>query len=60
MNDRWYKSSYSSNHGGNCVECRTDSGTVDVRDTQHRSAGHLSFPTTEWSAFLADVRTDNL
>ncbi|WP_394298826.1 DUF397 domain-containing protein [Allosalinactinospora lopnorensis] len=33
---------------------------VRVRDTQNRTAGHLSFPPAEWSAFLADVRTDDL
>ncbi|WP_046470863.1 DUF397 domain-containing protein [Allosalinactinospora lopnorensis] len=58
--DGWFKSSYSKGGMDNCVECRTDRGTVDVRDTQNRSAGHLSFPVPEWSAFLADLRTGDL
>ncbi|WP_306368629.1 DUF397 domain-containing protein [Nocardiopsis sp. CC223A] len=53
----WHKSSYSAN-GANCVEARESAYGADVRDTQHREAGHLSFDRTEWSALLAGVRTD--
>ncbi|MBR8744042.1 DUF397 domain-containing protein [Nocardiopsis sp. MG754419] len=47
----WHKSSYS-NTGGQCVEVRETPGCAEVRDTQHREAGHLSFPVSEWSALL--------
>ncbi|PSK93598.1 uncharacterized protein DUF397 [Murinocardiopsis flavida] len=52
----WHKSSYS---GGNneCVEVREGPSTADVRDTQNRQAGHLSFHPGEWAAFLHQVRT---
>lgn len=50
------KSSYSQPRGGNCVEVADFHGGSAVRDTQHRDEGHLSFPTTEWSALLSSVR----
>ena len=54
---RWHKSSYSNESGGNCVECRTATANrIDMRDTQHRDLGHLSFPPTEWRALLGSVR----
>lgn len=28
---------------------------VDVRDTQNREQGHISFPAEEWKAFLAEL-----
>lgn len=49
--NHWHKSSYS-NTGANCVETREYSGGADVRDTQHREAGHLSFPSQEWAALV--------
>ncbi|WP_017623433.1 DUF397 domain-containing protein [Nocardiopsis chromatogenes] len=59
MND-WYKSSYSQGGGDNCVECRGGEGSVQVRDTQNRSLGHLSFPMEEWAALLWGARSGEL
>ncbi|GAA3764588.1 hypothetical protein HDA32_005053 [Spinactinospora alkalitolerans] len=56
MTEEWNKASYS-NAGSECVECRTESGRVSVRDTRNRDLGHLSFPAPEWRAFLADIET---
>ncbi|MGW9635424.1 DUF397 domain-containing protein [Nocardiopsis alba] len=50
------KSSYSGS-GDNCVEVADTLGNSAVRDTQNRSAGHLMFPTSEWSALLTTLRT---
>ncbi|MFW5416603.1 DUF397 domain-containing protein [Nocardiopsis sp. CNT-189] len=51
----WHKSSHST--GANeCVEVAETPQGAKVRDTQHRSAGYLSVPSAEWSAFLAEVR----
>jgi hypothetical protein len=47
----WHKSSYS-NTGGQCVEVREHPRGADVRDTQNRDLGELSFPAGEWSALL--------
>ncbi|RNL83854.1 DUF397 domain-containing protein [Halostreptopolyspora alba] len=60
MDERWHTSSYSSNHGGNCVEVAEWSDSVGVRDTRDRDGGHLSFPLAEWSVFLAEVRRGEL
>ncbi|GAA3725302.1 hypothetical protein HDA32_003047 [Spinactinospora alkalitolerans] len=57
----WEKSSYSKGGADNCVECRSLSpATVDVRDTQNRSLGHLGFSATEWASLLRDVKADRL
>lgn len=52
----WHKSSYS---GGNneCVEAREHQTGADVRDTQNRELGHLSFTRAEWNAFIETSRT---
>lgn len=57
--DQWRTSSYSQGTS-NCVEFRTDAGQALIRDTQHRHAGHLTLPTTEWAVFLNAVRTDEI
>ncbi len=59
MTSEWRKSTYSDT-GGQCIECRSTERTVSIRDTQNRERGHLSFPTSEWTAFLDEVRTGRL
>ena len=52
----WRKSSYSSDTGGECVEVADlDLGT-GVRDSKHPEAGHLLFPSSEWTGFLKNLR----
>ncbi|GHC95413.1 hypothetical protein GCM10007079_47080 [Nocardiopsis terrae] len=47
----WHKSSYSG--GTNeCVEAREHETGADVRDTQNRELGYLSFTRAEWNAFV--------
>ncbi|WP_017582207.1 DUF397 domain-containing protein [Nocardiopsis valliformis] len=47
----WHKSSYSG--GTNeCVEAREHQAGADVRDTQNRELGYLSFTRAEWNAFI--------
>ncbi|WP_184582203.1 DUF397 domain-containing protein [Lipingzhangella halophila] len=60
ISDQWSKSTYSQGGATNCVECRATDVQVQVRDTQNRSDGHLSFSPAEWSAFLRDVRAGEL
>ncbi|MGW9349759.1 DUF397 domain-containing protein [Nocardiopsis flavescens] len=52
----WHKSSYSGGTN-DCVETREHQSGADVRDTQNREAGHLSFSRTEWLAALAATLT---
>jgi hypothetical protein len=47
----WHKSTYSQN-GSHCVEVKETTRGADVRDTQSRDLGELSFPAGEWSALL--------
>ncbi|SHK59570.1 protein of unknown function [Nocardiopsis flavescens] len=51
---QFHKSSYSANEAA-CVEVAEGSETL-VRDTQHREAGHLSFPASEWAPLLGTAR----
>ncbi|GAB3695198.1 DUF397 domain-containing protein [Nocardiopsis oceani] len=51
------KSSYSGS-GDNCVEVADLLDGAAVRDTQHREAGHLSFPGQEWAALIHAACTD--
>ncbi|QVQ54177.1 DUF397 domain-containing protein [Spiractinospora alimapuensis] len=60
MDERWTKASYSQGGADNCVECRSETGQVLIRDTQYRHLGHLTVPTTEWRAFLHAVRGGEL
>lgn len=53
---QFHKSSYSANESA-CVEVAEGSETL-VRDTQHREAGHLSFPAAEWATLLGSARRE--
>jgi hypothetical protein len=48
----WHKSSYSSG-AESCVEARECVSGADVRDTQNRELGHLSFDRREWTSLLS-------
>ncbi|MFF0381985.1 DUF397 domain-containing protein [Streptomyces sp. NPDC004286] len=54
----WFKSSYSSGDGGQCVEVATCPSTIHVRDSKQTpaTAPTLSVPTTAWRAFLGLVQ----
>ncbi|PSK93707.1 uncharacterized protein DUF397 [Murinocardiopsis flavida] len=54
----WHKSSYSAPEGS-CVEV-AEGDTVFVRDTQHRSLGHIAYSSQAWAAFLSDLKRDCL
>lgn len=48
----WFKSSYSSEQGGDCVEVAAGPGAVHVRDTKDREGGALAFSPEAWAAFV--------
>ena len=52
----WRKSSASATHT-NCVEIACTGSAVLVRDSGHRSRAVLTCTLTQWSAFLARVRS---
>jgi hypothetical protein len=52
----WHKATYSEN-SSHCVEiCERQDG-ADVRDTQNRELGHLSFDRREWASLISLVAT---
>jgi hypothetical protein len=53
----WFKSSYSSGDGDNCVEVATCPTTVHVRDSKRPQDARLALAPTAWSAFVASCET---
>nr|WP_167308030.1 DUF397 domain-containing protein [Streptomyces tendae] len=53
---KWFRSSYSDNEGGNCVEvARCDA--IHVRDSKTAPTGpQFQVSAPAWSAFVAVVR----
>ncbi|MGE7437845.1 DUF397 domain-containing protein [Kitasatospora sp. NPDC001175] len=49
----WFKSSYSGNEGGECVEVAIASDTVFVRDSKDKHGPRLTFTPEAWAAFAA-------
>ncbi|MEU5640308.1 DUF397 domain-containing protein [Streptomyces milbemycinicus] len=53
----WFKSSYSDNEGGMCVEVATGPTAIRVRDSKHAQGPQLAFHITEWGTFIGSLRT---
>ncbi|MER6025619.1 DUF397 domain-containing protein [Streptomyces sp. NPDC001851] len=50
----WFKSSYSTGSGGECVEVATSPTTIHVRDSKQNpaTAPTLTLPPAAWEGFL--------
>ncbi|WP_371625373.1 DUF397 domain-containing protein [Streptomyces sp. NBC_01116] len=50
----WFKSSYSTNDGPQCIEVAAAPSTIHVRDTKQLPADgpHLGFAPAAWAAFV--------
>ncbi len=48
----WFKSSYSTNDGPDCVEVAADPGTVHVRDSKNVPGPQLGFASGTWADFV--------
>jgi hypothetical protein len=48
----WFKSSYSTGSGGECVEIAACPDTVRVRDSKDTGGSVLSFTADGWTAFI--------
>ncbi|CAL9422847.1 hypothetical protein SUDANB21_01888 [Streptomyces sp. enrichment culture] len=48
----WFKSTYSSGEGGQCVEVATSPHTVHVRDSKDTSRPGLAVGSEAWAAFV--------
>jgi hypothetical protein len=48
----WFKSTYSTGSGGECVEVAAHPRTVYVRDSKDPAGPVLAFPPAAWAAFV--------
>ncbi|MCX4514419.1 DUF397 domain-containing protein [Streptomyces sp. NBC_01619] len=48
----WFKSSYSSGEGGECVEVAAAPAAVLVRDSKQPAGARLAFGPDAWSGFV--------
>lgn len=51
----WFKSSYSSGEGGECVEVANAVGSTHVRDSKNKAGAMLNFGAEQWATFVAFV-----
>ncbi|MFI7410692.1 DUF397 domain-containing protein [Streptomyces sp. NPDC049627] len=52
---KWFKSSYSSNEGPECVEVAISPSpetTVHVRDSKDKDGAQLAFERSSWTEFI--------
>ncbi|MER6179317.1 DUF397 domain-containing protein [Streptomyces sp. NPDC001652] len=50
---QWFKSSYSGDEGGACVEVATQPAAVHVRDSKNPAGPQLTVAPDAWAAFVA-------
>jgi hypothetical protein len=55
IGSQWRKSSYSSSNA-NCVEVRSETQVIDVRDSKNPDGPVLSFGSEDWAVFIAGVK----
>ncbi|MEU8968896.1 DUF397 domain-containing protein [Streptomyces monashensis] len=48
----WFKSSYSSGSGDNCIEIATSPTTIHIRDSKAKEGPVLGLSPAAWSAFV--------
>lgn len=48
----WFKSSYSGNEGGECLEAATTPDTIHIRDSKAPARAQLAFSAPGWAAFV--------
>ncbi|MFF5307627.1 DUF397 domain-containing protein [Streptomyces sp. NPDC013161] len=56
----WFKSSYSTPEGGNCVEVANLDTEVGIRDSKNTAGPALAVRTGAWSAFVSLVRSHSV
>jgi hypothetical protein len=49
----WFKSSYSGDSSGDCVEVATAPTTIHVRDSKNTTGPQLALSPATWSEFVA-------
>jgi hypothetical protein len=56
----WFKSSYSSDQGGMCVEIATSPATIHVRDSKDPHGPQLALGIAQWADFVTGLRAGRL
>lgn len=51
----WFKSSYSGDSSGDCVEVAASPAAIHVRDSKNTRGPRLSLSPTAWGDFVASV-----
>jgi hypothetical protein len=51
----WFKSSYSSGQGGECLEAALTPTTIHIRDSKNPKAPALQVTPTTWTEFLGSL-----
>ncbi|MER7550735.1 DUF397 domain-containing protein [Streptomyces anulatus] len=49
---QWFKSSYSGNQGGDCVEVAACPHTIHIRDSKNLTVPALAVSPTSWTSFV--------
>ncbi|MEU6381247.1 DUF397 domain-containing protein [Streptomyces sp. NPDC046909] len=52
----WFKSSYSSGSGDDCIEVAVTPATIHIRDSKTPQTPHLTLSPTTWSDFVTAVK----
>ncbi|MGW3730953.1 DUF397 domain-containing protein [Streptomyces sp. NPDC000851] len=48
----WFKSSYSGDEGGACIEVALQPTAIHIRDSKTPTTSHLTVTPATWTAFL--------
>ncbi|MGW3042917.1 DUF397 domain-containing protein [Kitasatospora sp. NPDC001159] len=56
----WFKSSYSSEQGGNCVEALRLTPGIAIRDSKDKSGPNLRFTAEAWQSLVAGIKAGEL
>ncbi|MFH9745344.1 DUF397 domain-containing protein [Streptomyces anulatus] len=48
----WFKSSYSGDQGGNCIEVATCPHTIHIRDSKDLTVPALAVSPDSWASFV--------
>ncbi|WP_409472328.1 DUF397 domain-containing protein [Streptomyces sp. HC307] len=49
----WFKSSYSSGSGDDCVEVAPSPTTIHIRDSKNKQGPHLTVTPDAWMNFIS-------
>ncbi|MFG2844734.1 DUF397 domain-containing protein [Kitasatospora sp. NPDC048296] len=50
---QWFKSSYSTTDGGECIEVAPCPSAIHVRDSKDKAGPTLTFSPEAWAAFVS-------